>query len=564
MSARKAAPGVELRGRWIAAACLTAALSAMAAPSSYDLVPGRSGARAQAIAVLSGSSAPAPACLTPIVQSVRSERQKGTPAMRRSLAALVSEGALLAERSTADLDGLTVRFTTERTSYDRIDPIDDNGNGRPDAVDDALSGIARAQRLLVGQLDLPNPGAMDVSIARLGSSVEGFSVPAAGRPARTHVWLDAATRGGTIALRRAAEHQYAHAVAAAAGLTPAWAEALAGWTTIALEGAPDDRTLQAIAERFAASSSGLVTDDFELASGNAAWFAFLNDSYGPTAVKVAVEELGRGGSDQAALDRAMRRSTGDTVDAALRDFQLWSLLVGPRDDRRHFSFASRLPGPTFADALEALPALSVQADPEVGPMGSAAVLLRPGERSGGVTVRFEGDVAARWATDLIVVGMDGALHRVTLGLDQDAAGETTVPVQDVREVVLLVRNLDAEGRAPRRYTWAAHFEPGFPADFGAVRAEAAGRNGGALVSWETLTEQGLLGFNVLRARSDRREAARVNPVWIPSLGDANGPASYSFFDAAVEPGVAYRYRIEAVTREGLTSRSEAVSLLPAP
>jgi hypothetical protein len=57
---------------------------------------------------------------------------------------------------------------------------------------------------------------------------------------------------------------------------------------------------------------------------------------------------------------------------------------------------------------------------------------------------------------------------------------------------------------------------------------------------------------------------RVNPVWIPSLGESSGPASYSFFDAAAASGVAYRYRIEAVTLEGLKSQSEAVAVVPAP
>jgi hypothetical protein len=56
----------------------------------------------------------------------------------------------------------------------------------------------------------------------------------------------------------------------------------------------------------------------------------------------------------------------------------------------------------------------------------------------------------------------------------------------------------------------------------------------------------------------------VNPVWIPSLGDADGPASYSFFDAEAASGVAYRYRIEAVTLQGLKSLSDAVALVPAP
>ncbi len=543
---------------------LLAAAPAIGAPPATELVPGRSGARLQAVATLSATAPDSPPCLTPVVQSIRSERQRGTAAVRRSLAALANDPALPSERVVSDGDGSAVRFTTDRSAFDRVDVVDDNVNGRPDAVDEALSGIARAQQLLVGQLELPNPGAVELVLGRLGSDVEGVSVPFAGRQARIHIWLDPAGGRGAAALRRAAEHQYAHAVATAAGLDPAWGEAFATWTALAIEGSPDDRTLAFVAKRFAEQGAGLVVDELDLASGNAAWFAFLDESYGLTAVKLAVEELGRGGSDQAALDRAMRRATGDSVDAALREFQVWSLLVGPRDDARHLSFAARLPGPAFAASLESLPALSIQADPEIGPMGSASVQIRPGERNGGLTIRFEGDLAARWAADLLLVRNDGELHRVPLSLDAEDAGEMSVPLQDVREVLLLVRNLDAEGRPARRYSWAADFEPGFPTEFGALHADRAGEDGGAMVSWETTSERGLLGFNVLRARSDRSDAMRVNPVWIPSLGESSGPASYSFFDATAEPGVAYRYHVEAVTLEGLASRSEAVALTPAP
>ena len=554
--------------RWIlgpgAVVCLLGAAQALGAPPVPDLVPARTGARFQAVAALAATaSVPAP-CLTPLVQSMRSDRQRGSSATRRSLAILANDPTLTGERVTFEVDGTTARFTTDRNAFDRVDVLDDNANGRPDAVDEALTGIARAQRLLVGQLELPNPGTIEIVFGRLGANVDGLSLPFGGRQGRTHVWLDTSIRGGSGMARRAAEHQYAHAVAAAAGLDPAWGEAFASWTAIALEGSPDDRDIAFLASRMAASGEGLVVDDLALAAGNAAWFSFLNESYGPTAVKLVVEELGRGGSDQAALDRAMRRASGNTVEAALRDYQVWSLLTGPRDDGRHFSFAARLPGPVLAASADSLPALSVQADPEVGPMGQAAVLLRPNEPAGGLTVRFEGDVSARWAADLLLIRNEGGLHRVPLALDTDDAGELSVPLQGVREVVLLVRNLDAEGRPARRYSWAAHFEPGFPAEFGALHAETAGSEGGALVSWETSSEQGLLGFNVLRERGDGAEALRVNPVWIPSLGETSGPASYSFLDAAAASGVAYRYRVEAVTLEGLKSQSEAVALVPAP
>lgn len=527
-----------------------------------DLVPVRSGVRSQAIAALA-SGPPATGCLTPLSQSIRSDRQHGTTAARRAFAALASDPALPGERLAVDLDGLSTRFTVDRNAPDRVDLVDDNANGRPDVVDDALAGAAAARRLLVGQLELPNPGGIEIVLARLGSGTEGVSVPVAGRPSRTRIWLDPSVRGGAIGIRSAAEHQYAHAVAAAAGLDPAWGEAFATWTSLALEGAFDDRTLGLIAGRLGSMREGLVAQDPEIAGGNAAWFSFLHDAYGATAVKLAVEELGRGGSDQAALDRAIRRATGEAIDTALRDFQIWSLLVGSRDDGRHFTFASRLPNPAFAASQDALPALSIQADPAVGPMGQTAVLLRPDELSGGLTVRFEGDLASRWGVDLLVVRPGGELRRVPLTLDADDSGELTLPLQDVREVILLVRNLDPEGRPARRYSWEAHFERGYPAEFAALRVESMPA-AGVLVSWDTASERHLLGFNVLRTPVDGFEPTRVNPVWIPSVAESGGPASYSFYDATASPGVAYRYRIEAVTLEGLQSRSEAVALSPAP
>src|SRR5262245_58789770 len=548
----------------VVAVGLLGAAQAFGAPPVPDLVPARSGVRFQAVAALSATASVPPPCLTPLVQSVRSDRQRGTAATRRSLAILANDPSLPGERVALEVDGTSARFTTDRNAFDRVDLLDDNGNGRPDAVDEALAGISRSQRLLVGQLEHPNPGAIEIVFGRLGANVDGLSIPFGGKPGRTHIWLDASIRAGSGAVRRAAEHQYAHAVAAAAGLDPAWGEAFASWTATVLEGSPDDRSLSSLASRIAVSGDGLVVDDLALAAGNAAWFSFLGESYGPTAVKLAVEELGRGGSDQAALDRAMRRSTGDSLDAALREYQVWTLLTGPRDDGRHFSFAAKLPAPVLAATADSLPALSVQADPEVGPMGLATVLLRPDESTGGLTVRFEGDVSARWSADVLVVRSGGELHRVPMALDTDDAGELSIPLQGVREVLLLVRNLDPEGRPARRYSWAAHFEPGFPAEFGVLQAEPAGTGGGALVSWETTSEQGVLGFNVMRERGEGAEAIRVNPVWIPSLGETSGPASYSFFDATAAPGVAYRYRVEAVTLEGLKSESDTVALVPAP
>src|SRR5262249_32945184 len=151
------------------------------------------------------------------------------------------------------------------------------------------------------------------------------------------------------------EHQYAHLVAALAGLDPAWGESLAAWTTMTVEGGPDAATITAINRRLASSGAGLIVDDLELATGNAAFFSYLQEADGAAAVKVAVEELGAGGPASTALDRAVRRAAGQTLVEALRDFQLWGVLTGARDDHRHFSFAEHVSTPPFAATADDLP-----------------------------------------------------------------------------------------------------------------------------------------------------------------------------------------------------------------
>lgn len=533
---------------------LAAGGPAGAAPGIVDLpLSSRAGVRIQAVTALSGGSGSPIVCLTPwTLQPVRGEAVT-PPTVRRALALLATE-ALSGERRIVERD-VTVRFVTDRGSPDRLEAIDENANGRPDAVDAVLAGVARAQRLLGVGLELPGAGSIEIVLARLGSGVEGVALPS--RDGRVTIWLDPSGRS-VATLRRAAAHQAVHAIAAGLGLGGAWSEAFSTWAAGATEGGPDERATVVLGQRLARLAEGLDRDDLTLAPGNAAWFAFLDEAYGRTAVKLAVEELAHGGSTRAALDRALRRGGGGSFEEAFRDFQLWSVLTGSRDDGRHFSFAGRLPAPTFAGVADMLPALSIQADPEVAPLGAASVLLSPAERAGGLALRFEGDRTTRWAVDVLLVRSSGAMHRLPLTLDEDDAGELTVPLQDLREALLLVRNLDEDGKAPRKYTWSAYVEPGYPAEIAHLSAEPAGTRGGMIVSWETLGERGVLGFNVLRSRAGDPSETPVNPVWIPAIGDTGSAAAYSFLDAGARPGVAYQYRIEAVTPEGLVSRSDAV------
>ena len=73
---------------------------------------------------------------------------------------------------------------------------------------------------------------------------------------------------------------------------------------------------------------------------------------------------------------------------------------------------------------------------------------------------------------------------------------------------------------------------------------------GVLVRWRTGTEADLLGFHVYRSRG--HSWRRISRSLIAAKGSVAG-ASYRFLDKTARRGVAYRYRIKAVDRDGVAS-----------
>jgi hypothetical protein len=546
------------------ACCLLPALAATAAPDNG--APTRPAGRAQAVAVISGGGPAAVACLTPLLQSLRADPTTSAPSSRRALLSLTADQVLASERRVTDPDGSIIRFTTDRASFDRVDPSDLDADGIPDVVESVRRALADARRLLVQEIGLPSPGPVEIVLAGLGAHVEGYAIPTAGRDAKYSIVLDASPKGGPAALRRSCVHQFGHVVALAYGsaVPASQGEALASWAVLKLDHGPDPRTAASVAARLDRLHEGLATDDFDLASGNAAFIAFLDEAYGPTAVRLVFDELSAGWPLLQALDRALRRGTGESLVAALREFQLWSLLVGNRADGHHFSFADRIPSPQLAPAAEGLPALSVKGDPVVAPFGAARVLIRPGIDDGGMTLVVEGEIGARWEADLLLVGADARLTRSPIAVSAEGRGETTIPLERVSEVILLVRNLDADSRRGRRFTWSAYRSPGYPFELAWLEARPADRRRGALVTWETRSEHPLLGFNLLRRRDGSNDVVRINPIWVPAVGDLESSTAYQFLDTTAEPEARYAYWIEAITPEGLTSETDPVSLTLPP
>ncbi|HKQ61166.1 MAG TPA: fibronectin type III domain-containing protein [Candidatus Polarisedimenticolaceae bacterium] len=518
--------------------------------------------RSQAVDLLAEPASHA-ACLTARLQSLRGGIPAGPATARRALIMLQRRILLSGEQVETQADGTQVHYTSDPGSPDRIDATDADHDGIPDTLQATLRGLEEARRLLVDDLELAAPERADVQLAELGEAVGGYALTADPTAGRIRLVLDATPATGPAGARRAAAHQFAHAVAASLGPAfPAeWGEALASWTTLVLDGQPDAATAALLSQRIERLGSGLLAADLDLAPGNALWLSFLQEAYGPQAVRLTVQELARGGSVSTALDRAIRHASPEDLPAAFREFQIWSLMVGTRADGSYFSFGSRLSTPGFASSADGLPALSVQSDAPVAPLGAVAVRLRPDARDGGLRVRFEGDLSATWEADLLLVSRTAGLRRLALHVSGDARAESVVPLDGLDEAWLLVRNVEAEDGLAHRYSYAAHREAGYPFELTALEARrGAEPRAGVLISWETSSERDLIGFNLWRVPEAGGTPVVINPVWIPAAGDASVATSYRFLDGSAEPGVTYVYRLEGVTIDGLSARSEPTSL----
>ncbi len=544
---------------WLSTLSFAGVLACLSAPAGaivHDPFPDpRPATRTAALAVVAGEE-PAPlGCLTPRIQNLAGARLGSGLLVHRALTLLGQRSDFTVERRTSAADGTPVWFTDEPSAFDRVTPLDLSGNGVPDLVEHAIAGLDEARRFLVEQLRLTAPQRLEVVLVELGPQLEGYLVS---REDGVTIVLDGSRAVEGPAIRGAAIHQYTHAVVAAVGarMRPEWGEALATWVESELLGGPDDETTALLSQRIERLAEGLGSRAADLGPGNALWFAFLNEAYGPESIAGTVEELAQGGSATAALDRALARVSGEGLAAAFREFQLWTVLSGPRADRYHFSFGPRLSGPHFASVNDGLPALSVLADPPVAAWGATQVRVVPGEEQGGLGLHFEGGVGAAWEADLLLWDTSGAVRRLALPLDGGGRGEIAVPLDGVAEVVMLVRNLGSQDGAAHRYTYAAHREPGYPVEFGSLEARHLGHS--VDLSWETSSEQELIGFNILRSRDAGGTESVVNPVWIPALGERDASTSYQYFDRSVEPGASYRYRVQAITVRGMTSLSDPV------
>src|SRR5262245_2494502 len=235
MTVRSSSRGKSVAGRFVRLVLAAGIAGAGAAWPAAALEPFpvvRPSTRAQAVSTMTGGGRLPVSCLSPMFQSLLEEPGAANPAAGRAMGLLQLATRVPSERRVVEPDGTTIRYTIQRGSFDRLDASDENGDGRPDFVEAVLDGLGEARRVL-GDLGLPAPDPVEVLLVKLGSHIDGYTIPAGGVDGRPLLVLDVTSIDAPGA-RKVAAHQYAHAFSTfmGGGIGPEWGEALATWTVL--------------------------------------------------------------------------------------------------------------------------------------------------------------------------------------------------------------------------------------------------------------------------------------------------------------------------------------------
>ncbi len=520
-----------------------------------------------AVAELAGVETLPVACASPIVAALARAAEPPAATLRANYGAIAARPNLETARNVVTRDG---RFTIHYSESSRslgARPLDRDRNGTPDIVDRVGEALSASRSFLVTRLGFADPAPddqrLDVFLIDLGHGLEGFAVPGAsgngGGASGTapFIVLDANLPGDRI--MAATLHQVAHAVlnALSSLAAPWWSEATAGYLTLAATG--DLQGAEAgLRARLQSSGRGLAADDLLLMQGSLLWPLFLSERIpDPNVVREIWEAAGAFGLDPlAATDQVLRRGFGLSLSQMYREYTIWNLFTGARDDGRHYSVGRQLPG---ADLQAVGPNLPLALDPveAIEPLGSVAFRVPGDQRRGSLDLEVRAD-GGEPSVDLLVAYASenrGAVL-VPVPLNATGGGHRSVPWGDAREAWVILRNGLSTGTTARLEVRGTH-DPYAPFDLAGLSAEASGS--AISLQWGTTSEKGLLGWNVYRGETPTGPFVRLNSVAMPALGDGSSETGYVFLDETARPGRRYYYQIEGYTDLGLAERSQVVS-----
>jgi hypothetical protein len=265
----------------------------------------------------------------------------------------------------------------------------------------------------------------------------------------------------------------------------------------------------------------------------------------------------RGNNTLAAFESALARGKGSSLSEEVRAYRIWNLFTGDADDGNHYSFGASLPTVEIPSYREVRGGL--QPHGAIGILGSDAVRLVASPGPGGWKLAFDGAGGAGWDVTLLVVpaGLEEPIRLAEVRLEDGSHGSSAIPWQDLAAVIVVVQNLGGERRDEGRYALTAVYDPVVPFDLMGFTAEPEGRD--VAIRWNTESEMDLAGWQVYRSRSPLSGFAPVTSIPLPATGGLE-PASYLFLDTDLRPGRKYYYLLEAVTRDGFTTRTHLAAV----
>lgn len=243
---------------------------------------------------------------------------------------------------------------------------------------------------------------------------------------------------------------------------------------------------------------------------------------------------------------------GDDADAFLRDLaeRTGSASLGARvaevvASRLAASSASRSDSPAILQRVW-LAGDVVPAAPE--PLGWRRVSLRTEDERAGLEIALP-DAGAHAARLLLFYRGDGGFDSLPVfpGATRvvPAAGTASV------EVVL------ADGDGAREATLHVSRVPDYPAALASSRA--GWTSGGVEIAWETSRHEDLLGW-VVERRDETDADAPLERNTLPATVASGAATGYFWLDRDAIPGHRYRYRVLALTQDGLLGEAFEASV----
>lgn len=265
--------------------------------------------------------------------------------------------------------------------------------------------------------------------------------------------------------------------------------------------------------------------------------------------------LPRGALDVREAWEAAAERGGESAESFLRDVASRSGAESLGARLAEIVAARLVAGPTNG----AMPALARRAwllgdlaSPAPAPLGWRRVALRTeGERAG---LEISVPEAAAHAARLLLFYRDGG------GFDSLAArpGQTrVVPGAGTSSIQIVLADGDGGPEAPLRVRRV----PDYPAAL--VSARAGRVKDGVEIAWETSRHRSLLGWVI--ERTDETEPESSAPLelvrdTLPAARESESATGYFWLDRDAVPGRSYRYRILALTEEGLLGEAFEASV----